>query len=696
MVRVRGIAAILVALLAAGCGTASTPAPSPLASGGPATPSPTAIAPATSGSTPAPTATPAGTATPAPAHADTLRVGWPEGQALWNGFRDALWPAVPGFLTLGHAIYSGLYRYDARLAAIPDLADGPCVPQGDGTVIRCRLIETTFQDGTPLTAEDVAYSFRLNRQDTMPREGPEPATGSMLEVRVVDPRTVDFVLTAIDPTFFTDILPTIPILPRHAMEAAYAEFRASLEGMTSADLTKLADTIDEETRRDPPVCTAHIDEAEALVERMGPLFYREDFTDGAGTLDACGYVSWLSWGFLRSAATALDRTGLASVAAAYQLLWTDWPGRGTGKAPVGIGPYRFVSEEPGRVHLEAWPGYHGGVAATRYLDFVPAKDDGSDLVAGTVDILQLYGAWGTPGPAFQAAGPSRGVRVATAPNSGYYALQFNARPGRLFADVALRKALQLCVDVPRDVDAASGGTGIAIYGPVIAGSWADDPALPRPARDTAAAKALIDGAGWRLGADGIYAKDGVRLSAAIPVRGDIEERVKMADLIAHQARDCGMDLHSQPLSGDDVYAKLLVYPHHIPGTDRPFDLYLGGWILDVDPADALSVFLSSAITDAEHPDGATSTYHDSTGFSDPTIDRLYAAAAATYDQAERADLTRQMLEELAAQVPYLFLSAEERYDIVRSSVTTPTGPLDLTTPNWAWQPERMVVEKAKP
>jgi hypothetical protein len=32
--------------------------------------------------------------------------------------------------------------------------------------------------------------------------------------------------------------------------------------------------------------------------------------------------------------------------------------------------------------------------------------------------------------------------------------------------------------------------------------------------------------------------------------------------------------------------------------------------------------------------------------------------------------------------------------IVRSAVATVDGPLDLTAPNWAWQPERLVIEKA--
>ena len=36
------------------------------------------------------------------------------------------------------------------------------------------------------------------------------------------------------------------------------------------------------------------------------------------------------------------------------------------------------------------------------------------------------------------------------------------------------------------------------------------------------------------------------------------------------------------------------------------------------------------------------------------------------------------------------------YDVVRSAVTTVDGPLDLTAPNWAWQPEGLVVAEASP
>jgi peptide/nickel transport system substrate-binding protein len=219
------------------------------------------------------------------------------------------------------------------------------------------------------------------------------------------------------------------------------------------------------------------------------------------------------------------------------------------------------------------------------------------------------------------------------------------------------------------------------------GSWADDPGLLKPSRDTVAAQKLIENAGWALGPDGVFAKDGVRLAADILVRGDAaSDRIQMADLIASQARDCGMDLRSRPTRFDDLLTMLNHYPHNIPGTNHPVDLYVGIWAIGVDPADGFDFFASSNISDAKHPDG-----FNWTGFSDPTLDALVTAGRATYDPAARTRIYREAQQELAAQQPYLFLWANNTYDVVRAAVRTVGGPLDLTVPNWTWQPERMVV-----
>jgi len=131
----------------------------------------------------------------------------------------------------------------------------------------------------------------------------------------------------------------------------------------------------------------------------------------------------------------------------------------------------------------------------------------------------------------------------------------------------------------------------------------------------------------------------------------------------------------------------MTYPHDIPGTKTPFDLYVGGWgpVLP-DPSDPLGIYVSSNVSDAKNPGG-----YNFGGFSDPAYDRLLAAGAATYDQAERARVYLQAQEELAAQQPVIFLFVPTATDAIRSAVTTVDGPLDLTALYWAWQPERMVV-----
>ncbi len=398
---------------------------------------------------------------------------------------------------------------------------------------------------------------------------------------------------------------------------------------------------------------------DAIYRKLGFALYHEDSLDESGTFDACRWLDDAALNHLDnsdrlSIGFPLTQAGIDRVAGILGVMAIGRP-----DLFVGTGPYRYVSQDADSVHFEAFAGYHGGVAATKHIDFVRARGDGSDLAAGAVDIVP--GA--SLGTAFEVTAAAHGVRVIHPPFPYFLILDFNVREGRLFSDVDLRRALQLCIDLPRDVDAATGGAGIVVYSPVLPGSWGDDPDLPKPERDVAAAKHLIEASGWTLGPDGVYAKGAVRLAAQIAVRGDAADRVKMVDLIASQARDCGMDLRTLPL--EDFWAGstspaggLFTYPHHLPGTDTPFDLMVfGGSGSGADPANGpiSSYFPSSQITDAEHPENANFG-----GFSDPAFDRLIADANATYDQADRARLLREAQEELAAQVPAIFLWADDR------------------------------------
>lgn len=109
--------------------------------------------------------------------------------------------------------------------------------------------------------------------------------GNLTDARVVDPRTVDFVLSKVDPTFLTTVVPVV--LPRHAVAAAHAGFMAPTRSLKAAGHTALDDSI-KETSSDPPVCAPRLDSAATILARNGYPLYREDSSHSTGTFDMCG------------------------------------------------------------------------------------------------------------------------------------------------------------------------------------------------------------------------------------------------------------------------------------------------------------------------------------------------------------------------------------------------------------------------
>jgi peptide/nickel transport system substrate-binding protein len=341
-----------------------------------------------------------------------------------------------------------------------------------------------------------------------------------------------------------------------------------------------------------------------------------------------------------------------------------------------------------RITLEAFAGFHGGQPRTRSILVDLSKPVSGELsepiATGAADIQELpeqvdADTW----TALKRRTDLRFVRYAML---GYMAIQFNLHPGRLFADPALREALDRCVDWPGSVEAATGGLGVAISSSVAPASWAYDPGLDRRQRDPAAARRLIEADGWQAGADGVYVRNGQRLASSLLVRADYPERVTFATLVARQARDCGIDIAVSRQSFDDLLSMIGTWPHLAPGTKEPFDLYLGGWFIGVDPADAQGVFGSDRLTSAENPDD-----NNYIGFSDPEVDRLLAQGAQTYDIADRAPIYQRIQEIVAAKRPYIFAYAFGGKTALAAGVGSTAGDLDLASPFWNWRHTDLVL-----
>ena len=109
---------------------------------------------------------------PQPQMADSMNVGvhLPAPAALGIAFQriptdlplhslhpnGSLWDGV-----VRRFVYSGVYRFDDTLSPVPDLARSCARSAPISLVVTCVLREATFHDGTPVTADDVAFTYQL-------------------------------------------------------------------------------------------------------------------------------------------------------------------------------------------------------------------------------------------------------------------------------------------------------------------------------------------------------------------------------------------------------------------------------------------------------------------------------------------------------------------------------------------------------
>jgi ABC-type transport system substrate-binding protein len=582
--------------------------------------------------------------------------------------------------------FNGLYRYESeRLEAVPDLAAEPCDIAADNVTITCTLVNTTFHDGTPLTADDVVFTYELVRAH--PNECSPDLGGlgfssclDMLDTVVAkDERTVEFRLKAPNATFFTLVLPNVMIDSRANVEASYQPLADRASTLDPDAFDELAGQMYKDLSPEPPTppdC-GHVDAADALLTSAGlPTYPHEQFALDGAAFDACLYSEFVAERLVGTAAS-LRTTGLDAISAAY-------PALSLNQHPVGTGPFRFAGMvDRNLARFEAFDGYHFGRPAAPGVDVLFTHDDAviaDGLQSGAINWAPL----GLNRPLYVQVKDAPNLQFAAYPAEAYGFVGYNIRPGALFADKVLRSALELCVDKPATVAAATNGEGDVIYSPTDPISWAFQPDLRHPERDVAAAKELIESAGWTLGADGIYVRDGKRLSASIVAPTSDIARTTFLDLLTDQVRQCGIEIISILADSDTVLGPVLTYPHLIPGTDQPADAVFIYYAHGFDPDD--QAWSSQSISSEENPRGGNFM-----GFSNPKVDSLLAEGIATYDQRERARIYRDFQDVLADEQPVLFTWGQRASEALDARLRQTDGPIDLGSRMWWWELEKLTL-----
>ncbi len=119
-------------------------------------------------------------------------------------------------------VFRGLMRFDEYGRVVPDLADGSPQISPDGLTYTFRLrADLQWQDGVPITADDVIFTVRLMQDPDFPGV---PFLGNLwrtVKAEKLDDRTVRFTLTQ-PYTPFLDYT-TIGLLPAHLWKGVAAD-----------------------------------------------------------------------------------------------------------------------------------------------------------------------------------------------------------------------------------------------------------------------------------------------------------------------------------------------------------------------------------------------------------------------------------------------------------------------------------------
>lgn len=306
--------------------------------------------------------------------------------------------------------------------------------------------------------------------------------------------------------------------------------------------------------------------------------------------------------------------------------------------PAG-GPFAVTDNAPGEyVTLSRNPKWYGTPASLESVTvrhFGDAQSEVQALASGELEIgldIQASSAQ------VEQLGAIDGIEteiVATGTKQ-FLTTQFGRGPTD---DLSVRRALAVAVD-PEALAGRAYGKGLAeevvtshhIYPPF--SSVVED---NRPAGygtgDVDAAARILEDAGWSMGSDGIYVKDGNRLTIDFAVSPGDEIARQVAVVLQQTLEEAGMDLAVRTVVEADYFETLV---------NGDFNLNLGGY-----PESAFPASWYAALYTCEGG-------YNFAGYCNDEVDRIFTQAGKELDPDRQAELLNQadeILWEDVANIP---------------------------------------------
>lgn len=332
------------------------------------------------------------------------------------------------------------------------------------------------------------------------------------------------------------------------------------------------------------------------------------------------------------------------------------------RAPIGTSPW-MVKEWKAGDYITLVPNPYYREEGKPYLDSVivrvlPSREVGMQLL-GTGEITALWDlteadfatieamAGVTWAGTLYGSGENELLVFNLGPTDGSAPADPSASPHPILSDLRVRQAIQYAIDKELLAEAllfgnVKVGTTVLPTGPF---------ACPLPASEFSPdkAKALLDEAGWTVGADGIRAKDGLRLSLKIGTTTGNQLREQTEQVLIEMMRDVGIEMVIDNMPSDMLFASW--------GSDGArkkgrFDILMYTTGAGSDPDSHLFSNYHSLRIPHEGNDGAGNNF---SRYINADVDEWIDAAATNPNMDERRALYCKVAEQINKDLPRVFL-----------------------------------------
>lgn len=334
------------------------------------------------------------------------------------------------------------------------------------------------------------------------------------------------------------------------------------------------------------------------------------------------------------------------------------------RAPLGTGPFRVTRRTPDSVELAAFDGYRGRPRLERVVlrEIPDVTVRVLELRKGSVQLV-VNGVPPDVVPMFER---DPRFRVEERPGSNYAYLGLNLEDPAL-DDVRVRRALALALDRERLVATLWRGQGEVTETLLPPGHWARHDALPRLRHDPAAARRLLDEAGYP-DPDG---PDGLRPRLTLTYKTSTDETARLqAQILQAMAAQAGIALEIRSLEFATFFADVQ------RGAFQVFSLTRTGI---AEPDLYALLFHSRNVPPAGANRGR---------YRDPELDRLLDLGGRLVDPALRRPVYLAVQEIVARDLPYVSLFTRTNVAVMPAALegyrNYPSGEL-LSLPGVAWR-----------